>query len=275
MIYEHSSYSKYLKALLFERQSLNKAYSLRAMAQNIGVSASTLSDVINGRKNFSEEMAQTVASKLKLSGRKTKYFMALVQYETTKNEELKLLLLNQLRVLNPKLREHFDFNMDQFRFMSDWYHMAILEMTYLPQQSFKPEDLAKSLGITETQAKEALVLLQRLELLEPTDSGSYQKTKKQFKFQSSTANLALRKFYHQMLGKAQESLHTQTPQEKMIGTETLPLNVEDLPAAKDIIEFCFQQMLELSKRSQNRTHVYHLGIQFFQLNSRGNKEVEK
>lgn len=75
------------------------------MALSIGISASTLSDVVNGHKNFSEEMTHEVSTKLKLVGRKARYFNALVQFETTKNQELKLLLLNQLRVLNPKMRE--------------------------------------------------------------------------------------------------------------------------------------------------------------------------
>lgn len=265
MIYEYSSYYKYLKAVLADRQESNRAYSLRAMAKSLELSPSTLSDVLNGRKNLSERTAHEVALKLKLTGRKVKYFNTLVQFESTKNEELRLLLSNQLRVLNPKLREHFEVNVAHFRFMSDWYHTAILEMTYLPGQAMDPESLAQSLGITVTQCKEALDLLQRLELLEPTENGSFQKTKKQFKFQAGSPNQALRKFHHQMLGKAQESLCTQTPAEKLVGSETVPLNVEDLEEANDIIEGCFQHILELSKRSQNRTHVYHLGIQFFQI----------
>lgn len=265
MIYDYSSYSIYLKATLAARQAANSAYSLRAMAMALGVSASTLSDVINGKKNFSEQTGNEVGIKLKLTSKKLKYFNTLVQLELTKNEELKILLLSQLKALNPKLREHFEVNVDQFKFMSDWYFSTILELTYLTHIKISAESLVQCLNITSTQAKEALEILQRLELLEPTlDGESFQKTKKQFKFQAGSPSKALRKYHLQMLTKAQESIETQTPEEKLIGSETIPLNVEDLGEANDIIESCFQQILELSKRSQNRSHVYHLGIQFFQ-----------
>lgn len=260
VIFEFTSYSKYLKAVLLQKQQTNRAYSLRAMAKNIGISATTLSDVINERKNLSDEIALKVANKLQLTGRKEKYFITLVQYATTKNEELNFLLINKLRVLNPKVQEHFNVQLDKFSFMSEWYHIPILEMTYLSNQDMSPTVLAESLDISIQQATEAINTLQRLNLLEKKEDGSFKKSKNQFKFQSENSHHILRKFHYQMLAKAQESLHTQTPQQKLVGSETLPLNIEDLPAANDIIEFCFQQILELSKRSQNKTHVYHLGI---------------
>lgn len=265
MIYEYSSYIKYLGATLESKQATNPAYSLRAMSRDLGVSPSTLSDVLKGKKNFSEQTAYEVGLRLSLSGKKFKYFTTLVQMETTKNEEMKLLFLNQLKVINPKLREHFDVNVDQFRFMSEWYYPAILEMTHLTYIQINPESLAHSLVITPTQAKEALELLVRLELIEPTENNSYKKTKNQFKFQAGSPNQALRKYHHQMLARAQDSLQTQTPNEKLVGSETIPMNIDDLALANDIIEGCFQQILELSKRSQDRTHIYHLGIQFFQV----------
>jgi len=271
MIFEYASYSQYLKKVLEDRQSTNASYSMRAMAQNLGLSASTLSDVMKGRKNFSERTARQVAEKLKLSGRKVRYFQTLVHFETTKDEELKLLLAGQLRVLNPKLREHFEVSVDQFNLIADWYNAAILEMTYLKDQPMDPESVAQRLDISITQAKESLNLLQKLDLLDPLGNQRFQKKKSQFLFQSEISNQALRKYHHDMLAKAQTSLQTQSPKEKMVGSETIPLNIEDLQEAKDIIEGCFQQILELSKRSQNKTDVYHLGIQMFRLTKEARK----
>lgn len=265
MIFEYSSYSQYLKKVLEDRQASNPSYSMRALAQNLGVSASTLSDVMNGRKNFSERTARQVGEKLKLTDRKIRYFQTLVHFETTKDEELKLLLAGQLRVLNPKLREHFEVSVDQFNLIADWYNAAILEMTYIKDQPMDPESVAQRLDISITQAKEALNLLQKLDLLDPVGNARFQKKKSQFLFQSGIPNQALRKFHHEMLAKAQTSLQTQSPKEKAIGSETVAINIEDLPEARDIIEACFQQILDLSKRSQNKTDVYHLGIQFFKL----------
>ncbi len=71
-----------------------------------------------------------------------------------------------------------------------------------------------------------------------------------------------------MLGKAQGVLHTQTNDQKSVGSETMVMGVEDLAEANDIIESCFQQILALSNRSKNKTHVYHVGIQLFQVSKK-------
>ena len=199
-----------------------------------------------------------------MTGRKVRYFTMLVHWESTKDEELKAILANQLQLLNPRLRKQFEVEVERFKLIAEWYHIAILEMTYLNIE-MTSENVADSLGITISQASEALQLLLKLDLLKETGLHRYEKTLKEIFFQSETANQALRKYHHQMLAKAQESLYSQSPAEKMVGSETFPMNVEDLPEAKAIIEICFQQILQLSKKSQNRSQVYHLGIQCFQL----------
>lgn len=265
MIFEFDNYSSYLSGVLEERKKTNPAYSLRAMAKHVGISPSTLSDVISGKKNLSEQTAVELSSRLQLTGRKARYFRTLVQYQTTKNDEIKSLLASQLKVLNPKLRAHFEITADRFNLIAEWYHTAILEMTYLEKTPMTPEHISDALGISITQAKDALNLLMKLELLEPAASYRYKKTKKQLIVQSDIPNQALRRYHHQMLTKAQTSLVTQTPQEKLVGSETIPISSEDFNEANEIIEACFQRIIQLSERSKNKNHVYHLGIQFFKL----------
>lgn len=273
VIYGFTSYNHYLEHTLRERKKVNPAYSLRAMAKQIGIAPSTLSDVIAGKKDFSEPTALHVANRLKLTGKGSRYFCTLVRYQTTRNEELRSLLASQLRALNPKLREHFTITVDRFKLMTEWYHAAIVEMTFLENFPMNEESIAHSLSISPTQAREALSLLLRLKLLEPARQDRYRKTQSQsqFQVQSEVPNQALRKFHHQMLAMAQASLETQLPSEKVIGSETLPIAFSDLPEAREIIENCFQQMIGLSKRSSKKEQVYHLGIQFFRLTRRSEK----
>ena len=76
-----------------------------------------------------------------------------------------------------------------------------------------------------------------------------------------------------MLNKAHSAIVEQTNKEKFIGSETFPMASEDLDEAKDIIENCFQQLLQLSTRSKNRNQIYHAGIQMFQLNKKKKKDL--
>ena len=237
------------------------------MARQLDLSPSTLSDVLNNKKNLSERTATEVAARLKLTAMQKKYFCTLVQFQISNDDELKALLAHQLRVLNPKMREHFEITVDRFKLMAEWYHTAILELTFLEDIEMSPVNIARVLGITSSQAREGLELLKRLDLIKEQGVDRFAKSRSQMQVQSESPNQGIRRYHYQMLAKAQESLSTQMPDEKMVGSETIPLNIDDLSEAKEIIETCFQQILQLSERSRNKNHVYHLGIQLFKLTS--------
>lgn len=264
-LYHFTSYSKYLAAELERRKAANALYSLRAMAQQLGISPTTLSDVIKGKKKLSEKTALDVSKKLQLHPKEAQYFQTLVHFENSEDLHLKSTLENQLKVLNPLLRKKSEVQDESYIVLSEWHHIAILELTYLFPKEFNAKIVSEQLNIDLGQAESSLLLLEKMSLLEKTNN-SYIKTKKQFTFNSDLANQALRHYHRSMLAKAQTALIEQTNKEKAIGSETFPLAVEDLSEAKDIIENCFQQLLRLSERSKNRTHVYHAGIQLFQIN---------
>lgn len=265
MLYQFTSYSKYLAAELEQRKSANSLYSLRSMSQQLGISPTTLSDVIKGKKKLSEKKGLEISKKLKLNVKEDKYFQTLLHYENSQDENLKALLESQLKVMNPTLRQKSDLNDEYFIVLSEWHHVAILELTNLFPRSLNANIVSKQLNITLTEAETALNLLEKMMLLRRHEN-TYVKTKSQFTFNSEISNHALRNFHHAMLAKAQVAIVEQTNKEKFIGSETFALAVDDLSEAKEIIENCFQQLLRLSANSSVKTKVYHAGIQLFQLN---------
>ena len=271
MILNYSSYNSYLKGALTTRQKVNPSYSLRAMAKQVGLSASSLSDVMAGKKNLSENKAVEVANRLKLSPRESRYFCTLVQYQSAKSEELRAMLASQLRSMNPHLRDHFEITVDRFSLIADWYHTAILEMTCFDDNRLYAETISQSLGITVTQAQNAIDLLVRLNLIETLGNSRYKKNNGKVLVQSDVPNQALRKYHHKMMELAQESLRNQLPSEKVVGSETMAIDTADLPEAREIIETCFQQINQLTERAKTKDHVYHLGIQMFRLTGQGRK----
>ena len=273
LLYQFTSYSKYLASVLEQRKSANALYSLRSMSQQIGISPTTLSHVIQGKKKLSERTAIEVSKKLKLTARQEKYFQTLVHFENSEDETLKQMLRAQMLVLNPLLRQQNNVQDDQYIVLSEWHHIAIMELTRLYPKNFNSKIISEQLNIELSVAEAALNLLEKMNLLE-SQNNSYVKTKKQFTFSSEVANQALRHYHQTMLSKAQNSIIEQTNKEKFIGSETFTLAIEDLGEAKDIIENCFQQLLQLSSRSQNKTHVYHAGIQMFQLNRPKKKDAD-
>lgn len=264
MILEHTNYRAFLKSVLVERQSKNASYSMRAFAQVLGITQAGVSQVLSGKKNLSSETALQVASRLSLGELETEYFCLLVQLEATKKPLAREAVLKKINVLNPK-RPVRELSVDFFRSISDWYPLVIRNMTEIEGVDFTPKAIAKRLGITSLEAETAIERLCRLELIEadPTCPGRYRKTQDYVVAKSAVPSEALRSFHRQMMEKASESLTTQSPQEKVIGSETFAIDTDCLEEARRITEDYFQRMLSLSKSSQKKTQVYHLGVQFF------------
>lgn len=267
---EQNCYRSYLKTVLVERISKNPAYSLRAFSRDLGVAPSTLSEVLKGSKKFSPTTAFQVAQRLGLDQSAQEYFVTLVQWDSAKTPEMKDALKRRIQSMNPKADVR-DLSVDLFKTISDWYHLPILEMTRLDGFEFTPRKIASLLGITIIEAEVAIRRLITLELLEKTKQGRYRKTDNRLLSSSKIPNTALRNFHRQMLTKAIESLETQLPDEKLVGSETFAIDPDLLDEANAVTEEYFARMVKLSARGKKKTQVYHLGVQFFRLS----KEQEK
>jgi uncharacterized protein (TIGR02147 family) len=266
MIFEHTNYRSFLKTIISDKKKKNPSYSMNALALQVGLGQSALSQVLAGKKNLSMESANRIANKLALTEVESEYFKVIIQIEVTKDFELKKSLLARAQSLNP-IQEVRELSVDFFSTIADWYHLAIKNMIGLEGFTFTSAAIAKRLGISKLDAEVAIERLIRLEMIEldPKNPNNYRVVKNYTITRSAIPNDALRKFHRQMLEKAIDSLTTQSPQEKIVGSETFAFSPELLPAANVILEDCFRKMTDLAKKSKNQTEVYHLGLQFFNL----------
>lgn len=270
IIFECDSYRTYFKRLLINKQKKNSKYSMRAFAQQLGVAPSMLTELFRGNRNLSAENALRLAERLKLSQSEAEYLQLLVQYESARSPELKATFLEKLKGLNPQGAIR-DLSVDQFKMISIWYHLPILELCFVSNFKLTAESAAKGLGISKHEAELALSLLENLELIEKTPQEHYIRRDEELHFSSEAPNGALRKFHRQMLEKAMDSLEDQTPQEKVIGSRTFAFDSEALPEAKKLMNEYFAKLMALSDKCKKRTEVYHSGVQVFKITKLENK----
>jgi uncharacterized protein (TIGR02147 family) len=232
------------------------------MANGIGVSASTLSDIINGKRSCSLETAEKMARFFEMSPSERDKFLALTKLDAIKDPHLKQTLAETLKFrLAADLRSNFE--QDLFEIISDWHHNAILTLLET-QGSWDEKNISKKLGLNPLDTKVALSRLQSLGLISKNGS-SYVAAVDYPIVDSKVPNSALRKYHRQMLAKAIEALDGQMPQEKVIRTETIAFDPKDLGKVDELIRECMNQIVALSKKSKEKRAVYHLSCQFFRL----------
>lgn len=87
---------EFVSAILRRRQNRNAAYSLRAFARDLEIAPAHLSQVLNGKRRLSPDLASRLASKLSLNIRQTEYVWLLTQYEAKSFSTLKDVLKSRL-----------------------------------------------------------------------------------------------------------------------------------------------------------------------------------
>ena len=274
-VFVHQTCRTYLREVMAEKARKNPSFSLRAMAKNLKLAPSFLSGVLKGQKNFSLRTSMEVARKLRLPNEEIEYFCLLAQKDAAKDPDVKEALLSQLQRQNPVPQEVNDLSVDHFRSISDWQHFAILAATDLNTVGVNARTLAAALGLPQAEIELSLERLERLGMLLRTPEGTLQKSARNPRVVSKDANQALRNFHRQTLQKAIDSLETQTNAEKVIGSETIAIDSDQVEAYSALANEFFEKVLALAKKSKRRDSVYHLGVQMFSFTPALSRKLKK
>ncbi len=237
----------WLQRQFTERCKRNSRYSLRAFAKNLGMDHSSLSQILSGKRSLSKKSTQILCTKLSANSKELQLF-GLAEQDSAADE-------------------YFQIEADSFAIMAEWYHAAIMEMTYT--QGFKSDAkwMARKLSITTEEVKAAVERLKRLNLLELQD-GVLRKTKQQLTNQSVVSTSAAhREFQAQIIQKALMAVHECDPSEKDITSMTMAIDEKNLEKARELTRKYRREMCALLEEGQ-QTRVYNLGIQLYPISQK-------
>ncbi len=263
MIFEHSSYRDYLKAVLAQRIGQNAAYSLRAFARQLEVHHTTLVQVFATRRNLSRARANHIATRLGLKESEIEYFLLLIDQEEAEHPEHQARIRERLAALGGR-DPAYNLSIDHFRMIADWYHVPILQLARMPSFAFDQKTIAKKLGISVIEAEQAIQRLERLELIERTKTG-YRPVQSRILAQAKAPSDAINRFHHQMLSKASEALGSQPNDERLMSTETFAFDSTAFEEVRRLTNEYLDRVVSLAQKGKKRDQVYHLGTYFFSL----------
>lgn len=247
-----------LKEVFAERKKRNPAYSLRAFAKQLDVSASTLSQILSEQTVPSAELADKIVAKLALSSRKRQLFMAsfagkIEPRKTNSN--------------NIDVETKFDrIQNDLFSIVADVIHMAILELTLTEGFNPSPRTIAKQLNATEHDVRQAIERLIRLNLL-VKEGGLLKRTSTNLTTaDKNLTTVALRQQQKQVRLKAIDALENLPPEKRRMSSVTLAIDESKLQHAFQLLdEFC--ESLSEALQEGKKTKVYQFEVSFFPLQS--------
>ena len=262
-------YREILKNELEQRVTRNPSYSLRAFAKAIHLAPPHLSAVLNGRKGLSKSSAAKIALSLNWNDDEKNIFISLVEVAHARKSKEKILA--QERLNTHLTNKSFSMiGLDEFKIISDWYHLAILQLFELEGFKSDVKWIADKLNISKDEAEAALGRLRKLGFIEKP--GSSFKLSKKNVATPAVPSSAIRSYHHQMLRKAGEALESQSIDERDFSSIVMPIQKSQLPEAKEWIKDFRRKFSAHFEKTKAKDEVYCLSVQFYKISNENKKQ---
>lgn len=264
-------YRIFLRDLIVEKQKKNPRLSLRNLARTFDIHVSHLSMVLQGKRDFSVDAIERVSDCLQLGDESSKRLLLLHKLTMTKSPVLKEKVIAELNTLPSSVLPHRDITVDQFRVISEWYHLPIHILIDMPSFEFSEKAVSTLLGISTLEVQQALERLEALDLIERSPEGKYRRTTEILKIHSPDKDDALRKHHTTMFQKGIESFTEQSPDTRLTSSMNLAFSTSGLKKAKALLNRTKKQLSEIATESAKEKKLYHLNLNLFSLMKTGGR----
>ena len=242
-LFVFSDFSLWLQKELVSRCKKNPNYSLRAFARYLSVDPSSLSQYISKKRKASPKMKIRIAKKVGVTESQLKAFSTKTNID--------------------ELEEHYQLiELDKFHYISEWYHIAILELSNTNNFSYSPQKIASRLGITTEEAKAAIKRMIRLKLIKKVGNTIKKCNQNLSNFCPGETSAAHKLYQKQILDKALKSIDECPPELKDITSISMAIDIDKLPEARKMIHNFRKQMCQFLEK-EKQEEVYNLSVQLF------------
>jgi transcriptional regulator with XRE-family HTH domain len=229
----------------------NPAYSLRAFAQRLGMSSGALSTIMRGQRRISQSMAERILQGLDADPK-------------TRNGVLGLFSGAEAAV------KHSLLTMDQFQLVSESLHFELLCLIETKGFREDAEWMAGRLLRSVRDIEQALERLLRLGMLKRGARGKLLLTGEIFQSPDGISDSSIRRSHFESLEQAKHSLEVHSVEERDFSSETMAIDPELLPMARNLLRDCRRKLSKLFDNGEKKD-VYKLSMQLFPLSDLSHK----
>jgi uncharacterized protein (TIGR02147 family) len=257
-------YRAWLRQVYEERKARDAFFSYRFLAEKVWMDHSLLIKVLQGERHLAEGVLDAWVRYLDMETREEEYFRTLVRFAKTRSSRERTQSLDRLLQLQGT-RSH-RLERDQWEYFRDWRHVALRSLLGL-DGGLDPTQAGARLDppMGPRQARDALVLLERLHLVRKEPDGRWALTDDFVEAGPEIAPTAVREHQKQMLALAIESIDRHPPEIRQVSSATFALSLSDLPEARTRIRALRDSLLHLSSESGSPDQVFQFEAVLFPL----------
>src|SRR5512133_166110 len=263
-VFDYTDYRILLADLYQQRKCEWAAFSYRYICSKVGISsAGFFTNILNGKRNISDELIFKFAELFGFSRVETEYFECMVHYDQSREPDRRKYYHDKMIVM--RKTSIYELTAEQNEYFSNWYNVAIRELINFYPFNGDYEALAKMLApsITATQAQNAIELLLKLNLIRK-DGELYIVTDKTVRTSNQTSLSAIHHYQRAAMTLAQTAIERFDRADRNISTLTLNISTAQFKAISEKLTEFQLVALEMAKSDPEPSErVYQFNFQIF------------
>ena len=207
-IYDYLEYREYLADWFVAKKEANPRFSHRLFSRKMSQrSPSFLKDIIDGRRNITTDQQEDFCRVLGLTQAQGVYFIDLIILDQSKDDEERKRSFERLAA-SRRVQGARRVEGDSYRYLSNWFCPAIRELALIPGFVADPEWIINRLSpkIKKAQAREALDILQSLNMITIEDDRSVTVQDGTVATAHQISGIAVHNYHKQMLNLSIEAI---------------------------------------------------------------------
>jgi uncharacterized protein (TIGR02147 family) len=223
---------------------------LRSFAKALQVDPASLHRILTGKRAVTPRTLEKFAQKLQFSPAETEHFRCSNSF-----------------VQAPALKQ-IDFAQtenDVFEVISDWQHLAIMELLTLKDFQQDEKWVAERLGLSIHEARASVERLFRTGFLEIKDGRWVLCSRHNSFAKDGFTTVARQKLQKTFLAKASEAIDTLTMKDRDNSGVTIAIDKKQFPQFIEKINNFRREMAAFAEKSKKPNEVYQLTVAFFPL----------
>ncbi len=264
-IFEYLDYRLFLLDYYNHKKNSTRDFTYRSFAQRASVAPSLLKDILSGRQNLTLATMQKYAVAMNLTQKETSYFSMLVQFNNSKEDANKNLLLGELVRLRGKSQVK-TLSAKQYEYFSNWYHAVVRELVTEMGMGDNPEAIAEAITppITPHKVRKSIDLLKELDLIYQDESGIWHSRDKVVSSESQVQSLSLKNYHKEMIEHALQSIERFSSDKREIQGLTLSCSADLYEKIRTRMQSFTEEVLNMvADEDTPAQKVFQLNLQLF------------
>jgi uncharacterized protein (TIGR02147 family) len=260
-IFAYHDYCKFLEDWFGYLKSIDKKSSLRKIGKDADISAAYLSLVLAKKRSLSAKLATKLAEALNLDPAEQKFFILLVSLADSSRQPDRLKAYQKIKRFT-QYQETNDNQIEAFKYMSEWYFVAIRELAAHPDFTDNPKWIQKQLvkHVPTKDITNAIEFLLERGFIKKNKDGSFQQPQRDVDCNGGVYQISLNRFHHQILDISSELLDHMPKEERYLSGYTFMMSPESYDEVNSLFDEMKNKLREIEDRdrsTKSEKKVYH------------------